>query len=253
MAKRLHHQQYGAHLTVQLPPEELAEGGQASDVKPIIALLEATRGIAEVRVLQRDEIDRLLVPWLGEQPTALALPLPRLMAVTLDRGTTLDVDSLAERIRRIAPEAIVVNHKENLESLIDLAGWIRAVSAGVIVMIGLSACLMAILMTKMGLAAHAPVIELLHLMGAEDGYVAAQFQRHALTGGLTGGLVGLVFSVSTIAVIEEVTRGIDRDLVPDLSLSAPQWAVLFALPLAAAAVTTLTVRYTVLRGLAGMP
>ena len=242
-----------AHITVQLPPAELTPADQPVDVEAILELLRSRPGIASAKLLDKTDIDRLMEPWLGTPETTFSMPLPQLIAVTLQPAAQVDTRALSQEIRNISIDALVVDHKKGLEGLIDLAGWIRLISAGVIVLIGVSAILMAVLITKMGLAAHAPVIELLHLMGAEDRYVAEQFQRHALSGGLMGGLIGLALSLATFAVIEQITRGLDHSLVPNLSFSALQWAILFTLPLAAAGVTTLTVRLTVRRSLARLP
>jgi cell division transport system permease protein len=242
-----------AHITVQLPPAELTPADQPVDVEAILELLRSRPGIASVKLLDKADIDRLMEPWLGTPEATFSIPLPQLIAVTLQPAAQIDARALSQEIRNISINALVVDHKKGLEGLIDLAGWIRLISAGVIVLIGVSAILMAVLITKMGLAAHAPVIELLHLMGAEDRYVAEQFQRHALSGGLMGGLIGLALSLATFAVIEQITRGLDHSLVPNLSFSALQWAILFTLPLAAAGVTTLTVRLTVRRSLARLP
>lgn len=242
-----------AHITVQLPPAELTPADQPVDVEAILELLRSRPGVASAKLLDKADIDRLMEPWLGTPETTFSMPLPQLIAVTLQPAAQIDARALSQEIRNISIDALVVDHKKGLEGLIDLAGWIRLISAGVIVLIGVSAILMAVLITKMGLAAHAPVIELLHLMGAEDRYVAEQFQRHALSGGLMGGLIGLALSLATFAVIEQITRGLDHSLVPNLSFSAPQWAILFTLPLAAAGVTTLTVRLTVRRSLARLP
>lgn len=242
-----------AHITVQLPPAELTPADQPVDVEAILELLRSRPGIASAKLLDKADIDRLMEPWLGTPETTFSMPLPQLIAVTLQPAAQVDTRALSQEIRNISIDALVVDHKKGLEGLIDLAGWIRLISAGVIVLIGVSAILMAVLITKMGLAAHAPVIELLHLMGAEDRYVAEQFQRHALSGGLMGGLIGLALSLATFAVIEQITRGLDHSLVPNLSFSALQWAILFTLPLAAAGVTTLTVRLTVRRSLARLP
>ncbi len=242
-----------AHITIQLPPAELTLDDQPVDVEAILEILERKPEIVSAELLDKADIDHLMEPWLGTPEATLSLPLPRLIAVTLHPGAEVDTQRLSQEIRNISIDALVVDHKKGLEGLIDLAGWIRLISAGVIILIATSAVLMAVLITKMGLAAHAPVIELLHLMGAEDRYVAEQFQRHALRGGLMGGLIGLAFSLATFAIIEQITRGLDHSLVPNLSFSAPQWAVLFALPLVAAGVTTLTVRLTVQRSLARLP
>ena len=45
--------------------------------------------------------------------------------------------------------------------------------------------------TRASLAVHRETIELLHLIGAQDGFVARAFARRALGMGLRGGLIGL--------------------------------------------------------------
>jgi cell division transport system permease protein len=44
--------------------------------------------------------------------------------------------------------------------------------------------------TRGAMAANRPIVEVLHFIGATDGYVAGQFQRHFLTLGLRGGAIG---------------------------------------------------------------
>ena len=46
--------------------------------------------------------------------------------------------------------------------------------------------------TRGAMAANQTTIEVLHFIGATDRYIAEQFQRHFLTLGLKGGVVGIV-------------------------------------------------------------
>jgi cell division transport system permease protein len=91
------------------------------------------------------------------------------------------------------------------------------------------------------------VIEILHLIGAHDGYIAGQFQRHAFTRGLLGGALG--------AVAGGLVFEAGRRLLPELAaagfeLEPLQWVGLALLPLAAALLAMVTARYTVLTALA---
>jgi cell division transport system permease protein len=40
------------------------------------------------------------------------------------------------------------------------------------------------------MAANRPIIEVLHLIGAKDGFIAGEFQRHFLKLGIKGGAIG---------------------------------------------------------------
>ena len=44
--------------------------------------------------------------------------------------------------------------------------------------------------TRGAMAANRPVIEVLHFVGAKNGYIAGHFQRHFLLLGLQGGAIG---------------------------------------------------------------
>ena len=44
--------------------------------------------------------------------------------------------------------------------------------------------------TRGAMAANRPIVEVLHFIGATDGFIASQFQRHFLVLGLEGGLIG---------------------------------------------------------------
>jgi cell division transport system permease protein len=123
----------------------------------------------------------------------------------------------------------------------------------VVLLVVLAASIMVAFVTRMGLAAHQRSIELLHLIGAQDAYVARQFQNHALGFGLRGGLLGLVAALPTLYLARLLLQRIDSGLLPELNFLPHEWACFILLPVAAALVTMLTARVTVLRTLARLP
>ena len=111
---------------------------------------------------------------------------------------------------------------------------------------------MVVFTTRTGLVIHQDVIELLHLMGAHDEYVARQFQVHHFWLGLKGGVVGLALTGVTLAVLGALIEPIEATLLPRFSLSALQWTVLVLIAGAAALISMFTARITVMRALARM-
>ena len=55
--------------------------------------------------------------------------------------------------------------------------------------------------TLSGLSIHRTIIELLHLIGAQDSYIAGQFARHNLRLAFFGGLIGLLIALPVSGVI----------------------------------------------------
>ncbi len=94
---------------------------------------------------------------------------------------------------------------------------------------------------------------MLHLIGAQDAYVAGQFQFHALRLALRGSLVGFGLAVLTILGFGAWLRASGGGTMPELSLSPVAWIGLLGLPLAAVLVAMATARITVLRDLARLP
>jgi cell division transport system permease protein len=116
-------------------------------------------------------------------------------------------------------------------------------------LVGLAAIITVVFVTRTGLEIHRQVIELLHLMGAQDRYIAREFQRHALRLGLRGGLFGFALAAAALAGLAWLARGSNAALLPDLDLAPLDWAWLALLPLAAAVTAMWTARLTVLRTL----
>ncbi len=239
-------------LTVQVPAESAAAKGDPQ-LTIVVEALSATPGVLAVEPMATQEITALLEPWLGDAVLTGDLPLPRLIAVTIDTAAPPDINALRRQLRDLAPGSLVDDHQRWLAHLLDLAQAVEIMAGIVVALVVLAACIMVAFVTRMGLAAHEQAIELLHLIGAQDSYVARQFQNHALSLGLRGGLLGLVCALPTLYLAGFLLRRIDSGLLPELSVQPHEWSLLILLPVAAAMVTMWTARVTVLRTLARMP
>ncbi len=238
-------------LTVQIPPPKAGEaGGRTAD--QVLEILRSTPGVATAELLDDDSVAALLEPWLGSAGASADLPLPGLIAVTLSGPRSVDLEALVNRIENMAPGVLVDDHKRWLGNLLDLARTIEVIAVLVVLLVSVSAIVMVVFVTRMGLAVHSHVIELLHLVGAQDAYVARQFQSHALKFGLLGGLLGLAVAIPTIFVLAYLLHRIEGTMLPKLSLTAFEWTLLALMPVISAAITTVTARLTVLRSLARM-
>jgi cell division transport system permease protein len=244
-------------LTVQIAPPESAdssdtEAAREARLEQVLAVIRATPGIAGVEVLGPAAMDRLLEPWLGPGSADLGLPIPDLISVTLRPGAEVDLPALSAAIAEAVPGAAVDDHRRWLE---DLAVFVRSVellAAVVVSLVCLAAVLTVVFVTRTGLAVHRRVIEIVHLIGARDAYIAGQFQEYALRLGLIGGIAGAALAGLTLVALQSLFTGLETPLLAGLGLGAGHWAALAILPVAAALVAMLTARLTVLRSLARM-
>jgi len=239
-------------LTIQVPADSPAAGEEAG-LQALAAEIAAYPGVTGAEAMAGSEMAALLEPWLGDAGFVGELPLPRLITVTIDPDAPPDIPALRQRLQELAPGSIVDDHQQWLARLLDLTRTVEVMAGVVVLLVVLAACIMVAFVTRMGLAAHDQAIELLHLIGAQDSYVARQFQNHALSLGLRGGVLGLALAVPTLYLVRHLLQRIDSGLLPEMTLRPHEWSLLILLPLAAALITMVTARITVLRTLARMP
>ena len=241
-------------LTVQVPPAaaDATSAERAARIDAVLAALRRTRGVRSAEQLGEAEMAALLEPWLGDAATGGDLPMPSLIAVTVDRDDPPSMEVLRTALSAAAPGTRVDDHQRTLGRLIEVARSLQLLAGLVVALVGVAAVVTVVFVTRTGLAIHRNVIELLHLIGAHDGYVARQFQRHALRLGLTGGAIGLLLALATLGVLSQTSMpaGGAGGFLPEVRLGPWQWASLGAIPVAAAVVAMLTARLTVLRTLA---
>jgi cell division transport system permease protein len=239
-------------LTVEIMPSEDATLKPGNlRVESALALLLGTPGIASAEVLSDESIARLLSPWLGTADLG-ELPLPVLIDVRLKSDATVDLAALGARLADAVPGARLDDHQRWLQGLVSLGSTVELVAAAVLALIAAAAAAVTAFSTRTALAIHHGVIEVLHLIGAQDSYVARQFQAHALTLALRGGLFGLAAAAATILAAEYFGEANAGGLIPQVSLALWQWAALLPLPLASGLIAMLTARATVLSALARM-
>ncbi len=248
-------------LTVQVPPDQADEGqaapGHAAEgerrVAAVLRALDRAPDIAKARALGRDELVALLEPWLGRGNVAPDLPLPRLIDVTLAPGASIDSRALERRLDAVVPGTMVEDHARWLDRLATAARAIQAVAIAVVAAIGLATVGTVVFTTRTSLAVHHDAIEILHLMGAQDGFIARAFARRALWLGLRGGLLGLGLAAVAMFAVRYFAGAVEAPLLPRLALDPAALAALAVLPVASALIAMLTARLTVLRALARMP
>lgn len=243
-----------ASFTVQIPP---AEGDAGSDVdlqvEAAAAALRGTPGVENVLVIPIEVTAQSLKPWLGPNLSAQDLPLPRVIDVRLDPAATIDLDALAKLLGETVPGATLDNHDYWRSQIVSLVHGLEALATVLIALIAFSAVAAVIFATRSGVAVHRDVIEVLHLIGATDDFVARQFQREAFRTTFLGSLIGSVFAVLTIVIIGRLAARLDTILLPPPSLAIWQWCVLVAVPLLASLIATTTARRTVIGALRRMP
>ena len=161
-----------------------------ASVEKASALARGFPGVGGVQAYSKAESDKLLEPWLGNGLSLGELPVPRLIVVKLSPGTTPDLSGLRQKLNDEVPGAILDDHRGFIGRMRAMAGSAIGVGIAILLLMVVATMLSVTFATRGAMATNKPVIEVLHFVGAKNGYIANLFQRHFLLLGLQGGVIG---------------------------------------------------------------
>jgi cell division transport system permease protein len=178
----------GREATIQVRP--VAGRDLDADLRKAVEITRAASGIADVRVYSKEESARLVEPWLGKGLNLNDLPIPRMIVVKLWSGAPPDLGALRTALAAQVPSASLDDHRRWIGRMRDMAGAAAASGVAVLALVLVVTVLSVTFATRGAMATNRPIIEVLHYVGATDGFVARQFQRHFLLLGFKGGVIG---------------------------------------------------------------
>jgi cell division transport system permease protein len=144
----------------------------------VLREIQATPGIGSSRVLQRDDLVALLEPWLGTGNIGEDMPLPLLIEIIPAEGKNLPSASLSARLKAVAPGARLDTHGRWRETLEGTAKALELFAALVLAMVTLATATVILFATRAGLLANEEILNVLHQIGAQDGYISRRFEGH---------------------------------------------------------------------------
>ncbi|PRD53524.1 cell division protein FtsX [Phyllobacterium myrsinacearum] len=186
--------QISTEATIQIRPVE----GQDMEALLVQAgkLAQGFAGVKSTRVIDRAATARLLEPWLGTGLNIDELPVPRLVVVTLDEASPPDFALLRSELVKNIPGASFDDHRTWVDRLVSMARSTVLIGMTVLGLVIAATILTVIFATRGAMAGNGHIIEVLHFIGAEQKFVARQFERHffwtALKGALCGGALAIL-------------------------------------------------------------
>jgi cell division transport system permease protein len=222
-------------------------GGETPDAAAARAAeaLAGAAGVSEARALEPAKAYDLIRPWLGDISDLADLPVPRLVAVTLDPRRPATAQALRQTLKAQDVDATVDDHSVWIKDIRRAGEVVRWLGAGVFALIAGAAGAVIAFATRAGLAARRDVVEVLHLAGAEDGYIARLFQvRFARLAGLAG-LIGAAGAGLVGAILRLIGGG--EGLTPALPIAWSDLLAVLPCPLLAAVVAAGAAQVTAIR------
>ncbi|OYU71256.1 MAG: cell division protein [Alphaproteobacteria bacterium PA2] len=204
--------------------------------------LAGVPGVTEARALEREKAEALVEPWLGDITDLEDLPIPRLVAVDLDNARPASSATLAAALKARGIDGIIDDHSIWTRDIARSAGVLRWVCGGVFILITASAGAIVAFATRAGLLARREVVEVLHLTGAENLYIARLFQARFAQLAAWAGALGAIGAAGVGAILRLAGGG--GGLTPAIPII---WSDLLAVapcPLVAALVAAIAARLT---------
>ncbi|HEY3223410.1 MAG TPA: ABC transporter permease [Pseudolabrys sp.] len=175
-------------VTIQVVP--VAGRDVDASVDKAVLVTRASPGVIEVRPYSKEESARLLEPWLGNGLSLDELPVPRLIVIKIAANAVPDLAQLRRQLADQVPGAMLDDHRGWIDRMRAMAGTAVGAGIGVLILMFVATMLSVTFATRGAMATNKSVIEVLHLVGAKNGFIARHFQHHFLILGLQGGAIG---------------------------------------------------------------
>ncbi|MGB8816933.1 MAG: ABC transporter permease [Rhizobiaceae bacterium] len=250
--------QIAREATIQIKPD---------DGLDMEAALERARetavnfpGVGDARIVDKEATSRLLEPWLGAGLDIDALPVPRLVIITIDPTSPPDFTALKSAVAAAVPQAMLEDHRNWVERLVAMARSTVVIGLGVLALVLTATALAVIFATRGAMAGNGHIIEVLHFVGAEGRFIAGEFRRRFFLTGVKGAAAGGIAALVLFLLLGwwsasyRATPEADQAtaLFGSFSIGWAGYIGIFAVVITVAGLTAETTRLTVLRHLKGL-
>ena len=185
--------QIAREATIQIKPVDGLDMEAALESAARIATGFA--GVTGARIVDRQATARLLEPWLGSGLNIDELPVPRLVIVTIDQASPPDFAAMRAMIAPELPSASLDDHRTWVDRLVAMAHTTVTIGVTVLVLMLSATVLSVVFATRGAMAGNGHIIEVLHFVGAEAGFIAREFRQHFLLTGMKGAAAGGVAAI----------------------------------------------------------
>jgi cell division transport system permease protein len=249
-----------SEVTVQIEPR--ASIDTEKTLRDATAFLERRPGIAHASALSLDDSSKLLEPWLGQSDVLAALPVPRLIAIQINRESPPNIETLRADLVKQFPGATLDDHRHWQRQIVTVTRSFALGGIAILLLVAAATTAIIVSATRSSLASNREIVEVLHFVGATDRYIAREFERHFLRLGVRAGLVGATCAaavfLSMTAVMQflgggDFTVAEVHRLIGSGSLDVEGYMLLGGVVIIIAALCMLTSRFGVFRILNSKP
>lgn len=242
-------------MTIQIPVvtpngQQRNDSELAVDLERALTVVRTNPGIIGAHPLEGEQMKRLMAPWLGADTDITTLPLPKVIDITVDPKNPPQIQQLKNDLAEQVPTAILDTHRIWLDNLITMAQGFMKLTLFILILLLVTTAFTVVYCAQTSLRVHKKVVRLVHMMGANDWYIAWQYGRRIFKLALLGGIGGLALALPIILGVGYFFETIAVDF--NCSLNAASLTLLVLTPLLFALLAFITTLKTVLSSLKRM-
>jgi cell division transport system permease protein len=243
-----------SEVTAQIEPRDGIDTEKT--LRDAEAFLRDHKGVARANALSLETSAKLLEPWLGQSDALSALPVPRLIAIEIDRDQPPNIEELRTELTKRFPTASLDDHRRWQRQIRTVTRSFALGGLAILLLVGAATTAIIVSATRSSLASNREIVEVLHFVGATDRYIAREFERHFLRLGIRAGIVGALCATGVFITMPSVMEMLGggptaaaemHRLIGTGGLDATGYLMLAAVVITISALCMLTSRFGVFR------
>jgi cell division transport system permease protein len=193
-----------SEVTVQVTPRENTDIDKS--VSEVVTYLQKQRGLVSVRALSLEDSANLLQPWLGSADALKSLPVPRLIAVEVDRAEPPDLAKIGTAIGRDFKGVSLDDHRRWQQQIRAVTRSFALGGLAILALVGAATTAIIVSATRSAMASNREIVEVLHFVGATDKFISREFEKHFLRLGIKAGIVGATSAMVVFMSMPAITE-----------------------------------------------
>ncbi|MGO9483607.1 MAG: cell division protein FtsX [Rhodomicrobium sp.] len=244
-----------SEITVQVQSLGSSDAGDAK-IADIVKFLYDQNGIKQVIPYTREQSLKLVEPWIGKSEVLKSFAIPRLIAIEIDRDNPPEISTLKKVMEARYPGAVLDDHGLWRGEIRRVTRFLELSGIAMLALMAAATAAVIIAAATSALASNKEIVSVLNLVGAEEKFIASQFERHFLWVGIKAGVAGAGMAGLAFLALPSITGSMGsnaaaeaeiRRLVGAGTLDWGGYGVLVVVVAAIALICKMTSRYGVRR------
>ncbi|MDR2267896.1 MAG: hypothetical protein LBD81_00405 [Holosporaceae bacterium] len=188
------------HITIEIQSNIDVVSNDFTDdqIDEITRVIRSTNGIKSVKKLQESDILKVIEPWLSGTSIPDDFPFPTIFDVEYDENVRVDLLLLTEKLSKISSNVKIHDHANWYAPIMKISNCLFFFAVILSVFVFATMCATVIFITKKTLGVHETVVKILQLIGADNFYIASQFNRYYFGIGCRASLISMIVGISTV-------------------------------------------------------